>query len=274
MTEVALLLPQPSNEMIYVDSRSAAVPPAERNGIACTKAPGLSCACKIPRADRSSGCDTLNFFRGLATKARDQKQPQMSKYQVWYDAIIDRARTRKLNCYSEWHHIKPRSHGGNDDPSNLVELTYREHFLAHWLLTKLHSGGHLRRMQLALSAMTMNSPGKHERDIRPWQTEAARLALDWLEVDAEADEIWRNRFTEARKQTIELRFNREMQWRRGRFRRVEANRAALGAALAEKKKFTTKELKSLSDSFLKAERKTNFRGLHPLKLKTQMREAT
>ena len=34
----------------------------------------------------------------------------------------------------EVHHIVPRSFGGSDDPSNLVELTLREHFVAHRLL--------------------------------------------------------------------------------------------------------------------------------------------
>ncbi|CAH9012396.1 putative homing endonuclease [Vibrio phage 277E43-1] len=38
----------------------------------------------------------------------------------------------------ELHHIKPKSLGGSDDNSNLVKLTYREHLLAHKLLTKFN----------------------------------------------------------------------------------------------------------------------------------------
>ena len=45
---------------------------------------------------------------------------------------------RKLD-YSEIHHIIPRCLGGSDDKSNLVVLTAREHFLAHYLLTKIYS---------------------------------------------------------------------------------------------------------------------------------------
>lgn len=36
----------------------------------------------------------------------------------------------------ETHHIVPKCLGGTDDKTNLVHLTYREHFLAHRLLTK------------------------------------------------------------------------------------------------------------------------------------------
>jgi uncharacterized protein YdiU (UPF0061 family) len=39
----------------------------------------------------------------------------------------------------ELHHIHPASLGGSDDKSNLVLLTYREHYLAHLLLTKIYS---------------------------------------------------------------------------------------------------------------------------------------
>lgn len=38
--------------------------------------------------------------------------------------------------YYERHHIIPRSLGGSDEPDNLVLLTAREHYLAHYLLWK------------------------------------------------------------------------------------------------------------------------------------------
>lgn len=36
------------------------------------------------------------------------------------------------------HHILPRSLGGLDTEENLVLLTFREHFLAHYLLYKIY----------------------------------------------------------------------------------------------------------------------------------------
>lgn len=61
-------------------------------------------------------------------------------YQKHYDALIERARHRKIEGYSEKHHILPKCLGGSDDPSNLVSLTAAEHYIAHQLLVKLHPG--------------------------------------------------------------------------------------------------------------------------------------
>lgn len=38
----------------------------------------------------------------------------------------------------ELHHILPKSLGGTDEKENLILLTYREHYLAHFLLWKIH----------------------------------------------------------------------------------------------------------------------------------------
>ena len=77
----------------------------------------------------------------------------MNKYTLWYNAITERARTRSLNTYTECHHILPRSLGGSDDKNNLVDLTAREHFICHWLLTKMHTGEARAKMIYALNGM-------------------------------------------------------------------------------------------------------------------------
>lgn len=61
-------------------------------------------------------------------------------YQKIYDQIIERGNNRILDdtIYKENHHVVPRCKGGLDDINNLVELTGREHFLAHWLLHKIN----------------------------------------------------------------------------------------------------------------------------------------
>lgn len=59
-------------------------------------------------------------------------------YHKIYNSLI---RTRQMNQpegYVEKHHIVPRCLGGSDDESNLVQLTLREHFIAHKLLYKIH----------------------------------------------------------------------------------------------------------------------------------------
>lgn len=60
-------------------------------------------------------------------------------YDRIYTQLVSRARSRaKPVCYCERHHVVPRSMGGGDEEANLVWLTGREHFIAHWLLWKIH----------------------------------------------------------------------------------------------------------------------------------------
>jgi len=61
-------------------------------------------------------------------------------YLKLYTDIINRANGRlKYNgTYYESHHILPKCIGGKNNKENLVNLTAREHFIAHWLLTKIY----------------------------------------------------------------------------------------------------------------------------------------
>jgi len=63
--------------------------------------------------------------------------PLENKYTKWYYNIIEIAKRSKFNCYIEKHHIVPKSLGGTDDDDNLVELTAKQHFICHLLLTKM-----------------------------------------------------------------------------------------------------------------------------------------
>jgi hypothetical protein len=59
-------------------------------------------------------------------------------YQKIYDNLVQSRKNRLIDGYVEKHHIIPKCLGGTDDKDNLVILTYREHFIAHWLLVKIH----------------------------------------------------------------------------------------------------------------------------------------
>ena len=73
----------------------------------------------------------------------------VSKYQKIYDAIIERGKERnwksnrwrfgevEVEFYTEVHHILPKSLKGSDDLDNLVFLSAKEHFICHYLLTKI-----------------------------------------------------------------------------------------------------------------------------------------
>lgn len=79
-------------------------------------------------------------------------------YQKIYDSIIEKAKGRSLECYTERHHIIPQSMGGNNDVSNLVDLTAREHFICHWLLYKIHKND---QMAFAWNMMSLTESRYH-----------------------------------------------------------------------------------------------------------------
>jgi hypothetical protein len=69
-----------------------------------------------------------------------------NKYTRTYYSLISKAKSRNFKTrksaisslgYVERHHITPKSLGGDNSKTNLVYLTAREHFIAHWLLTKM-----------------------------------------------------------------------------------------------------------------------------------------
>lgn len=84
-----------------------------------------------------------------------------NKYTSYYNFIVDNAKIQNRNKndgnYYENHHIIPRSIGGNNDKENMVLLSFREHFLCHWLLTKMVSGDNVFKMNAAFYRMSTSS---------------------------------------------------------------------------------------------------------------------
>lgn len=62
----------------------------------------------------------------------------MNYERIYHNIINNRLNNPVLNEYTECHHILPKSLGGTDDKSNLVNLLAREHFICHLLLTKIY----------------------------------------------------------------------------------------------------------------------------------------
>ena len=58
-------------------------------------------------------------------------------YQKVYDQLVQKNHVFSEGEYFETHHKIPLSLGGNNDVSNLVNLTAREHYIAHLLLVKI-----------------------------------------------------------------------------------------------------------------------------------------
>lgn len=77
-----------------------------------------------------------------------------NKYSRIYYSIIARAKSRKKTGYTETHHILPKSMGGTDEKSNLVDLTAREHYICHLLLPKITDGDNRYKMIYAYTIMS------------------------------------------------------------------------------------------------------------------------
>lgn len=82
-------------------------------------------------------------------------------YQKIYNQIIERAKNRKLKGYKERHHIIPKCIGGSNKKDNIVELTAREHFVCHHLLTKIYPKN--PKLWYALDAMVTLSKKENTR---------------------------------------------------------------------------------------------------------------
>jgi hypothetical protein len=63
-------------------------------------------------------------------------------YQKIYDNLIitrkSLGRCKGSELYFEKHHIVPKCLGGSNSTANLILLTAREHYLAHWLLHRIY----------------------------------------------------------------------------------------------------------------------------------------
>jgi hypothetical protein len=99
-----------------------------------------------------------------------------NKYLKWYSLIIESAKTRSKNKYTESHHIIPKCMGGSNKKDNLVRLTYREHFLCHWLLTKFVFHKKYNKKLLHALTFMVGDNGLGDKRFSSWQYEIAKKA--------------------------------------------------------------------------------------------------
>lgn len=85
-------------------------------------------------------------------------------YSAVYCALISKRLNNQItkdDCYCETHHIIPKSEGGTNDKDNLVNLTAREHYIAHLLLARIYDD---RNMWCAVQMM--RNGNKDDRKFR------------------------------------------------------------------------------------------------------------
>lgn len=88
-------------------------------------------------------------------------------YQRIYDSIIRRGQERKLEGYSEKHHIIPRCLEGSDEITNLVSLTPEEHYLCHLLLVKIYPNN-IKLVKAAMFMVSSNSTQQRNNKVYGW----------------------------------------------------------------------------------------------------------
>lgn len=86
-----------------------------------------------------------------------------NKYTKWYNDIINRSKSRVFTnkIYIENHHIIPRALNGNNSNENTARLTAREHFICHWLLTKMTTGTAKQKMCGAFMMLSVSNKTQH-----------------------------------------------------------------------------------------------------------------
>ncbi len=77
-------------------------------------------------------------------------------YKKHYELLISSRKDRKIikGEYYETHHIVPKSMGGSNDVNNLIKLTAKEHFIAHWLLWRIYKN---KEMAFAFHLLVHNN---------------------------------------------------------------------------------------------------------------------
>lgn len=104
-----------------------------------------------------------------------------------YEELIKFARscnrTKNHITYYEWHHILPRSMGGDDSDSNLVLLTVAEHVEAHYLLALKYENENRQWYYANLNAAWLVCHGKSiftkakRREVEKWLSDPEAQAF-------------------------------------------------------------------------------------------------
>ena len=134
-------------------------------------------------------------------------------YQRIYDQIIDRAkkekRTKGQGIYYESHHIVPRCLGGSDKRENLLLLTAREHFICHWLLSRMYPGNN--KLIFAFHAMTVFTGSKFQSRYTPSSRavqEAKELSSEIKKGQTLEEKVGKERADQLRKENSERKKGR------------------------------------------------------------------
>ena len=108
---------------------------------------------------------------------------------IYHSIIENRLKTPYLG-YAECHHILPRSLGGSDSKSNLVDLSAREHFVCHLLLTKMYKSDtpEGKKMIKAFMMMLWCKDGSQQRYMSSRKFQILREKFSGIQSESQSGE--------------------------------------------------------------------------------------
>lgn len=148
-------------------------------------------------------------------------------YKEVYTQLMKKGESRGLDknlvpYYTEYHHKKARCQGGSDDKENLVLLTAREHYLAHWLLTKIFPKNRKLKFGLTQFSRKLNGRKLKRKEITRAREEMAKahrnkiVSEETRRKQSESgrkrkppSEETRKKLSESAKRTSKQRFTKE-----------------------------------------------------------------
>ena len=102
----------------------------------------------------------------------------MNYKKIYNDFITDRrAKESTLTGYTEKHHIKPKSLGGDNSKENLIRLTAEDHVHAHLLLAKAYGGKQWLSVKYSFSGFTRSGTVPSRTVVRALAISKEKIAL-------------------------------------------------------------------------------------------------
>ena len=106
----------------------------------------------------------------VSTSAVMQRVTHMNYHEIYFNLIAKCGHADKPSAgYYERHHILPKSLGGGNEAENLVYLSGRAHFLAHWLLYKMTGTAEMARAFYGMCDLNRR-PERHLPNSRAYQS--------------------------------------------------------------------------------------------------------
>jgi hypothetical protein len=118
-------------------------------------------------------------------------KPQSNHYLNRYFKLISYAiNFPQSTDYNEDHHILPESMGGSNNTSNLVMLSARQHYLAHWMLWKAYKSKEMTSAFFAMSNQNNQYQGRTRR-ITSRTYEILRKEFSRI-ISTSTTDLWQN----------------------------------------------------------------------------------